>query len=255
MNNLSSLRIVVVGAGGLLGVKLVRALLIEGAQVIAADINISVLKQTFGDLIYEIKSKNLILRELNIIDSKSIKEFFADEKMLDGAVNVTYPRSQSYGKHFFEVEVDGFNENMALHLGSMFLFTQQCAAYFTEHRLDFSLVNIASIYGCITPNFEIYEGTSMTVPVEYAAIKSATIHTSKYVAKYVNDSAFRVNTVSPGGIFDDQPESFLGAYRAQTLGKGMLDAEDVCGAIIFLLSGGSKFVNGQNIIVDDGFSL
>jgi enoyl-[acyl-carrier-protein] reductase (NADH) len=61
--------------------------------------------------------------------------------------------------------------------------------------------------------------------------------------------------VSPGGIFDNQPEPFLNEYKALTNGEGMLDVNDIIGTILFLLSPMSKFVTGQNIIVDDGFSL
>ena len=93
------------------------------------------------------------------------------------------------------------------------------------------------------------------MPVEYAAIKSALIHLSKYAASYIADSRFRVNLVSPGGISDNQPEPFLQAYRTKTLGKGMLDAADITGAIMFLLSDHARFTNGQNIVVDDGFTL
>ena len=74
-------------------------------------------------------------------------------------------------------------------------------------------------------------------------------------AAYVADSRFRVNLVSPGGILDKQPDSFLQAYQHKTLGKGMLDPTDVTGAIAFLLSDHARFINGQNIVVDDGFTL
>lgn len=95
----------------------------------------------------------------------------------------------------------------------------------------------------------------MTMPVEYAAIKSALLHLNKYIVKYVNDSRFRVNAVSPGGIFDFQPAEFLEAYQKNTNGVGMLGVEDVIGSIIFLLSNHSRYVTAQNIIVDDGFHL
>ncbi len=93
------------------------------------------------------------------------------------------------------------------------------------------------------------------MPVEYAAIKSAIQHLNKYVVSYVNDSRFRINCVSPGGIFDHQPEAFLKAYKDKTHGAGMLDVEEVVGSVLFLLSEQSRYVTGQNIIVDDGFSL
>ena len=95
----------------------------------------------------------------------------------------------------------------------------------------------------------------MTMPVEYAAIKSALLHLNRYVTSYVKNSDFRVNSVSPGGILDGQPEPFLASYSQHTLGKGMLDKEDLCGAIRFLLSDEARYINGQNLVVDDGFSL
>ena len=127
--------------------------------------------------------------------------------------------------------------------------------HFNKNKTPFSLVNISSVYGVIAPKFDIYENTPMTMPVEYAAIKSGLIHLSKYVTKYVANSNFRVNVVSPGGIFDNQPSDFLKAYKDETFGKGMLDVKDVLGTIVFLLSSMSDLVNGQNIVVDDGFSV
>ncbi|WP_240357280.1 SDR family oxidoreductase [Pseudomonas hygromyciniae] len=156
---------------------------------------------------------------------------------------------------FFSVELEDFNENVSLHLGASFLFMQQCAAYFQKERTLFSLVNISSVYGLMAPRFEVYDDTPMTMPVEYAAIKSAVLQLSKYLTSYVSDSQFRSNCVSPGGIFDNQPEVFVEKYRKYCLGKGMLDIVDVMGSIIFLLSDESRYLNGQNLVVDDGFSL
>ena len=75
------------------------------------------------------------------------------------------------------------------------------------------------------------------------------------MAKYLKDTNIRVNCISPGGIFDDQPETFLSSYRNKCLNKGMLNPSDLVGTLIFLLSDSSKYINGQNIIVDDGFTL
>ena len=183
-----------------------------------------------------------------------MRGFWYQSEGVSGAVNCTYPRTQSYGAKFFDVTIDSFNENVSIHLGSAFLFTQQCAAYFSKEKQPFSLVNISSIYGVIAPKFEIYNNTQMTMPVEYAAIKSAIIHLNKYIVSYINDSRFRVNSVSPGGILDRQPEAFLNAYKKNTHGAGVLAVDEVVGCFIFLLSDLSRYVTGQNIIVDDGFS-
>ncbi len=95
----------------------------------------------------------------------------------------------------------------------------------------------------------------MTTPVEYAAIKSGLIHLTKYMAKYFKGMNIKVNTLSPGGILDAQPESFLNNYKKYCSNKGMLEKEDMTGTLIYLLSDMSQYVNGQNIVVDDGFIL
>ena len=141
-----------------------------------------------------------------------------------------------------------------MNLGGYFLTSQLFAKYFEKQGYG-NIINLASIYGVIAPRFEIYNNTPMTMPVEYAAIKSGLIHLTKYMAKYFKGKNIRVNTISLGGIEDHQPESFLKAYKEFCLNKGMLDAEDVSGTVLYLLSDLSEFVNGQNIVVDDGFTL
>ena len=95
----------------------------------------------------------------------------------------------------------------------------------------------------------------MTSPVEYAVIKSGLIHLTKYMAKYFKGKNIRINTISPGGILNNQPEEFLKKYNDQCSQKGMLEAKDLNGTLLFLLSDASCYINGQNILVDDGFCL
>jgi NAD(P)-dependent dehydrogenase (short-subunit alcohol dehydrogenase family) len=95
----------------------------------------------------------------------------------------------------------------------------------------------------------------MTMPVEYAAIKSALQHLSIYFMRYYKGTSVRFNCLSPGGILDKQPETFLHAYGEYSQSKGMLNAQDLVGTLVYLVSDLSEFVNGQNIIVDDGWSV
>ena len=132
---------------------------------------------------------------------------------------------------------------------------QQCARHVRNEKQPFSLVNLSSIYGTIAPRFEIYEDTDMTMPAEYAAIKAGLIHLNKYFSKYMKGTNFRVNSLSPGGVLNDQDQIFLEKYNSKCLSKGMLDPKDLAGTIIFLLSDKSEYLKAQNIIVDDGFTL
>lgn len=239
MINLSNKIIVVIGAFGLLGKEFSKAISACEAQVIEADINS---KQYHIDITSKDSIENLI--------SKVSSQF----GKIDAVINSAYPRNKNYGNHFFDVSYSDFCENTNLNLGGYFLIMQQFAKFFTTQGYG-NIINIASVYGVIAPKFEIYDNTNMTMPVEYAAIKSGLIHLTKYTAKYLKGKNIRVNCISPGGIFDNQNSEFILKYNSQCLNNGMLDCKDINGTVLFLLSDISKSINGQNIVVDDGFTL
>lgn len=247
--------IVVTGAAGQLGRVLSRALLDAGANVVLNDVSETALATLMVEL--NAAERGLAMAG-NIMDAAFVSTVLRAgvERFgtVDGAVNCAYPRNAQYGRKFFEVSIEDFTENVGSHLGGYFIFMQQCAKYAVECRQPFSLVSMSSIYGVMAPRFEVYDGTSMTMPVEYAAIKSAVQHLTSYVTKYTKGSVFRANCVSPGGIFANQDARFLSSYKSFSRVKGMLNSEDVIGAVLFLLSDAALYVCGQNIIVDDGFS-
>lgn len=247
--------ILIVGAAGLLGTEITKSILKNQGKAIACDYDLKSLSKHFLEIGITKENSNIEFYELDITKESAVRKFISELDHFTGAVNCTYPRNKRYGAHVFDVSMIDFNENISLHLGSSFLLMQQCAKKFSDNNQPFSYVNIASIYGVSAPDFSIYENTPMTMPVEYAAIKSAIIHLNKYFSAYVKNSLFRINSVSPGGLIDQQPEAFLQAYKAKTNGQGMLSAQDITATVCFLLSDQSQFITGQNIIIDDGFSL
>ncbi|GAA6133775.1 oxidoreductase [Oceaniserpentilla sp. 4NH20-0058] len=252
---LAGKKILVAGAGGLLGSKLCKALLEQNAEVVAIDINPEVVLKKLSEQSIDVKNSNIQSIALDMNDEPKVQAFFEGLSGLDGVVNSMYPRNKQYGSRFEEVSLESFNQNTSLNIGSTFLLLKRCVAYFRKHQSPISVVNISSIYGMVAPDFSIYDETNMTMPVEYAAIKAAQQHLTRYVVNYVKNSRFRVNSVCPGGLYDAQPEPFLEAYRNKTHGTGMLDPGDINGSVIYLLSDLSKYVTGQQIIVDDGFTL
>jgi len=173
---------------------------------------------------------------------------------IDAVVNNAYPRNANFGRQFEDIEYADFCENLNLHLAGYLLVAQRFSRYFGAHGGG-NIVNMASVYGVIAPRFDIYKGTKMTNSVEYAAIKSGILQFSRYLAQYLKGKGIRVNCLSPGGILDRQPESFLEAYKSYCNQKGMLDPQDVSNSLVFLLSDASRYITGQNLIVDDGFTL
>jgi len=252
--NLNGKTFIVVGAAGRLGKAIVDAALDCGANIVAVDQS----KKALKDIkVKQSDNKNFFAVEGDITQASSIQQIIetAVENFgsLDGAVNTAYPRNENYGRSFFDVTYEDFCENVSLHLGGYFLFMQQCAKYALAKQTKFSLVNMSSIYGVMAPRFEIYAGTSMTMPVEYAAIKSALQHLGSYVSAYTKGSKFRVNSVSPGGVLAGQDQAFLNRYNSYCRDKGMLESKDIVGAVLFLLSDSSEYICGQNVVIDDGF--
>lgn len=246
--------VVVTGGAGLLGKEFCQAIANNGGIAIMAEYDINIAEKACNLL----ENKDIIPAQIDITNKTSIEllinSLTTQYGKIDALVNSAYPRNKNYGKHFFEVEYDDFCENIGMNLGGYFLTSQLFAKYFEKQGYG-NIINLASIYGVVAPRFQIYNNTSMTTAVEYVAIKSGLIHLTKYMAKYFKGKNIRVNTISLGGIEDHQPESFLRAYKEFCLNKGMLDAKDIAGTVLYLLSDLSEFVNGQNIVVDDGFTL
>ena len=250
---LAGKNIIVVGGCGLLGDAFVKAIVENGGHCIVADINI---KEKKNDV--NISYEHVDITEKGSI-SKMIEMVFHKYKQVDALVNTSYPRNKNWGRSFEEVEFKDFCENIDMHLGGYFLVAQQIAVFFKKHGGG-NIINIASIQGLSAPKFDTYKGITvngkpMTSPVEYSAIKAGIINMTRYMAKYYKGCNIRCNCISPGGILAGQPEEFLDRYKDYCINKGMLNSDDFKGTLVYLLSDMSKYVNGQNIIVDDGWSL
>jgi len=241
--------VVITGGSGLLGREFVRGIVEHGGIAVVADIREIDIPDSDGKI--DFQKTDIIEKEqiISLIDNISKKY-----GKIDALVNSAYPRNKNFGRDFLEVEYSDFCENLNMHLGGYFLACQCFIKWFLSQGYG-NIVNVASVYGVIAPRFELYRETKIKMPVEYAAIKSAIIHLTRYMAKYLKGKNIRVNCISPGGIFDKQPKNFLRRYKSFCLNKGMLDKSDITGTLIFLLSDMSKYINGQNIIVDDGFTL
>ncbi len=258
--------VIVTGGAGLLGFEFVKAIVNNGGTAIIGDINEDVGKQRLQEISQSSGKNKAEFLKLDVTSKSSINAMieFVKNKYgkIDTWVNNAYAKIKSfniekkreYSNSFFDVDVDDLCESVSLNIGSYFLCSQLIAKYFIDQGYG-NIVNISSIYGVISPRFEIYSDTKMTMPVDYALNKSSMIHFTRYLAKFLRDKNIIVNTISPGGIFNNQPVSFVNAYNQFALNKGMLDKDDISGTLIFLISDYSKFVNGQNIIVDDGWTL
>jgi NAD(P)-dependent dehydrogenase (short-subunit alcohol dehydrogenase family) len=236
--------IVITGASGLLGKKIVASLKNRDAKVISTDINFD--NQLDDDFI------------LDITDENSVKSIVADivkkYGRIDGWVNNAYPRTRDWGEKLEDIPFKSWRKNVDMHLNGYFLCCQVVLEHMKQQQFG-SLVNMSSIYGMVAPDFSIYEGTTMTMPAAYSAIKGGINNLSRYLASYYGHCNVRVNIISPGGIFDNQPDAFVDKYNKKVPLKRMGQPHDIIGPIHFLLSDDSSYITGHNLVVDGGLTI
>ena len=246
--------IFVTGGAGRIGSSICESIVKNKGKVIIADQD----QEKGLKLENSLNSKSAKFIECDTTDEVSISKaidlsssFFGN---INSAIHCAYPTSDGWGAKFEDLKSNDLFFDISSQLGGAILFSQKIISYFQKVGGG-NLIHISSIQGLNAPKFDHYEDTNMSSPIEYSAIKSGIISITKYLSKYHKGRNIRVNVVSPGGILDEQPEIFKKNYKNSCLSKGLLDPEDLVGALIFLLSNESKYINGQNIIVDDGWSL
>jgi NAD(P)-dependent dehydrogenase (short-subunit alcohol dehydrogenase family) len=254
---LAGKNLLITGGAGRIGSATARAALSEGANVVLADISAVRLNAFICSLSSSCQGRvHALIADVTTEGGivTLVDQAVAAVGPLNAAVHSAYPMSAGWGTPFEQLTPSSLHEDLANQLGGAILFSQQILRHFQSNSGG-DLVHISSIQGVCAPKFEHYQGTAMTSPIEYAAIKAGVIAITRWLAKYHSGQNIRVNCVSPGGIADGQPDEFLGRYRESCTNFGMLTGEQVASTIVFLLSTPAEAINGQNIIVDDGWSL
>lgn len=251
--------VIITGGAGLIGKGFVKAVVENGGTAIIGDIDESVGNQVKAELSKELSTDKIDFIKLDITSQESIKDMIdrvIDKyKGIDALVNNAYPRNKNYGRKFEDVSYEDFCENLNLHLGGYFLISQEVSRVMVQQQRGV-IVYIASIYGFMAPRFELYENASFTSPVEYSATKGGLLALTKYLASYLGKDGIRVNAISPGGVHNNQAESFVEQYAKKVItGNRMAETDDLTGALIFLLSDASRYITGQNMVVDGGWSI
>lgn len=153
---------------------------------------------------------------------------------------------------FEEQAVQAWDSALRVNLTSAFVMVQEGrkALAASGHA---SVIFFGSTYGVVGPDFRLYEGTSMGNPAAYAASKGGVLQLTRYLATLLAPE-IRVNAISPGGLWRDQPEIFHERYKSRTPLKRMATEEELKGAVAYLASDLSAYVTGHNLIVDGGWT-
>lgn len=250
--------IVVAGACGRIGSALCKAILTHKGTPVLADIN----EERLSPLKSELETsfnKEIFCVQMNICSKSNLQDNIQKiaNKLgqIDAFVNSSYPMGKNWGQTpYYELEYEQICESLNLHLAGFMLAAQEFVKFFKAQGYG-NIINLSSIMGLYAPKFENYANTNMQSSLEYSVIKAGINHLGVWLAKELFNTNIRVNTLVSGGILDNQPQSFLEAYRKCCASKGMLEASDVCGALVFLLSDLSEFITGQSLVVADGWGL
>jgi len=258
--NLSGKVAIVTGASGQLGGEYVRTLLGAGASVAAFDIKLNNPKGK----IHEIKSKKLLLVKADITSRKSIQQGLAtvvsqfsnphiliNNAALDAPPNADEQETGPFEKY----PESSWDITMKVNLKGMLLCCQVIGGHMAKTGRG-TIINISSTYGILSPDQRIYEYKNKPFfkPVSYAVSKAGVINLTRYLATYWAKKNVRVNTLTLGGVFNNQDETFLKNYSDKVPLGRMARQDEYNGAILFLSSDASSYMTGANLIIDGGYS-
>ncbi len=118
-----------------------------------------------------------------------------------------------------------------------------------------SIINIASLYGIVSPHHRMYPGTEISQPPAYSVSKAGVIALTRYLGTLWADQGVRVNCITPGGVYHSHSETFRERYSRLCPTARMANKEEIRGALIYLASDASVYCTGHNLVVDGGWSV
>jgi NAD(P)-dependent dehydrogenase (short-subunit alcohol dehydrogenase family) len=258
--DLSGRTAIVTGGAGILGRHFCEALAAFGANVVVVDRT----QQAAQDVTAKLPGKPLAIG-LDITDEAQVEEMAKQVEQHYGRIDILHNNAAAkpadLARFFDPVEtfdMKVWDEIMRVNLDAMFMVAKHVGGRMAAQGGG-SIIQTASIYGVVAPDQRIYEGSqylghAINTPAVYSASKAGVIGLTQYLATYWADKGVRVNTLTPGGVESGQNEIFKQKYSARIPLGRMARPDDLLGALIFLASGASGYVTGQNIIVDGGLT-
>lgn len=239
----------VTGGLGLIGSAVSRALAGSGAAVIALETEAA---RALGGIagVKDVAFDAALLDDL----PARLAALEAGHGPADIWINCAYPRTDDWGQSRQEpLDAAGWRANVDLQMNGFCLIAGHVAAAMAKRGRG-AIVNVASIYGAVGPDFAVYDGTDMTTPPAYSAIKGGIIAYTRYLASYYGPRGVRINAVCPGGVANNQPRRFVDNYAARTPLRRMARPEEIAGPVAFLASDAASYVTGAILPVDGGWT-
>jgi len=190
------------------------------------------------------KSKNI---------NKTLKKIKKKYKSIDVLINLA---AVQIFTDFEKRNNDELDLMLNVNLKANILLSQFVYKNYFKKQKKGNIINLASIFGLVSPNFSNYKKGDRKSSETYGATKSGIIQLTKYFSSYMSKYNVRVNSLSPGGIENKkvQTKSFINRYKKNVPLKKMGSQADVINQIMFLISEKSSYTTGQNIIIDGGYT-
>lgn len=250
--DLTDKRVLVTGARGLYGRHITEAFIEAGCRVAVASRDISSLK-TFAS---EVAGDNEVAPDCFALDQgdtgsieRCVESVYEELGGLDILVNnaVLRPMKSMHD------DIARFDESMRVNATGLFHITRLVADRMCLVKQG-SIINIASIQGVVGVDPTLYEQTGMDGALpDYFFNKGGMINLTRMLASHYGRYGLRVNSVSPGGLYNDHDPVFEKRYNARTFLGRMAGPDDIKGVMVFLASEASAYITGENIMVDGGY--
>lgn len=247
---LSKKRVVVTGGGGLIGRAIVMAMAQAQAHVACVDINHDKCDKSGNDKVQHITADLSNVHDLKDQLISIERQFGA----VDVWINNAYPRTKDWCTPKSEFEPESWDANVSLQMNAYCYLSLILAEQMKTSGMTGNIINIGSIYGVVGNDSSLYEGLDINSSPIYSAIKGGVTNFSRYLAARYGKFGIRVNTLSPGGIFDNQNKEFVSRYSHKVPLGRMAQPEEIASAALFLASDASSYVTGATLLVDGGWT-
>ena len=259
---------VITGGAGLLGLKHAESILTAGGAVVAVDLrSLEVspagkeLVERFGDRVMSIIADITTPEGVTRVRDEVLQRFGRIDILINNAANnpkvegnqtVEFSRLENF-------PLTQWDADLAVGLTGSFLCSQIIGTEMAKRKRGV-ILNIASDLAVIAPDQRLYRQPGIpddrqpVKPVTYSVVKTALLGLTRYLATYWADVGVRVNSVSPGGVFNGQPEAFVQKLSELIPLGRMAGADEYQGAILFLCSDASSYMTGANLVIDGGRS-
>jgi NAD(P)-dependent dehydrogenase (short-subunit alcohol dehydrogenase family) len=256
--NLKDQVVILIGATGLLGRQYSESLSEAGANVVIADLNFSDCKK-FESTLRKKFDVNPLSVKVDITKKKSITEMVKKvmkyyskiDVLINNAIFPEGSKERSTGFENFSLSV--WNKVLSVNLTGVFLCCQEVGKVMVRQKHG-NIINVSSIYGLTGADQRIYGKSKLNSSPAYAVTKSGILNLTRYLASYWSDQGIRVNTLSLGGVKNNQDSLFIKNYSYKTMVGRMANKNDYSGSILFLASNASLYMTGSNLVVDGGWT-